>query len=197
MTCTSQKPKHRPRLSRDDAPTLVRRAQAGEEDALVELMRAYRPLVAATAHQYLDDRHDVEDAIQEVWVALVHDIHRIQSPDRIIGWLRRVSINAALRTRKRTAVLCLQSDPDITMAAESTDETGIANVTRERESRSVREALGRLRPCDRELLELIMETDQPNYRSISSRAGRPVGSIGPTRQRALARLRRDPALAAL
>jgi RNA polymerase sigma factor (sigma-70 family) len=182
--------------ARDDAPTLVRRAQSGDDDALVELIHAYRPFVAATAHQYLVDSHDVDDAIQEVWIALVNDIDRIQSPDRVIGWLRRVTINAALRTRKRAAGRGLDSALG-GIASESAEETGLANIMRDETRRSVENALGRLRGSDRELLTMIAATDHPDYRSISEKTGRPVGSIGPTRQRALARLRSDPELAAL
>ena len=49
----------------------------------------------------------------------------------------------------------------------------------------------------RELLLLLL-TDPPlSYGAISSKLGIPVGAIGPTRARALERLRHTPALAAL
>jgi RNA polymerase sigma factor (sigma-70 family) len=180
----------------DDAPTLVRRAQAGDADALTELMRAYRPLVAGTARRLLGNSADVEDAVQEVWIALLHDIDRIETPECIIAWLRRVTVRTAIRTRKRSDRASYQRDPQPLMAGESTEDAGITNVMREQKRVSVHAALGRLRPAERDVLELLMATDEPDYRSISIAASRPVGSIGPTRQRALARLRRDPALAA-
>ena len=42
---------------------------------------------------------------------------------------------------------------------------------------------------------LLSADDRPDYRTVSRMVDRPVGSIGPTRQRALERLRRQPALA--
>jgi DNA-directed RNA polymerase specialized sigma24 family protein len=52
-----------------------------------------------------------------------------------------------------------------------------------------------LRPEDRRLVLLLSEHDRPDYRTISRLVDRPVGSIGPTRQRALERMRRQPELA--
>jgi hypothetical protein len=43
-----------------------------------------------------------------------------------------------------------------------------------------------------ELFALLMASDSPDYARISQTTGRPMGSIGPTRQRLLERLRRDP-----
>ena len=46
------------------------------------------------------------------------------------------------------------------------------------------------------LIELLKEENR-SYLDLSRRLGLPVGSIGPTRQRAIARLRQDPRLAGL
>jgi DNA-directed RNA polymerase specialized sigma24 family protein len=46
------------------------------------------------------------------------------------------------------------------------------------------------------LTELLKEESR-SYLDLSRRLGLPMGSIGPTRQRAIARLRQDPRLAEL
>jgi DNA-directed RNA polymerase specialized sigma24 family protein len=46
------------------------------------------------------------------------------------------------------------------------------------------------------LVELLRQEDQ-SYLDLSRRLGLPVGSIGPTRQRAFSRLRLDPRIADL
>jgi DNA-directed RNA polymerase specialized sigma24 family protein len=51
-------------------------------------------------------------------------------------------------------------------------------------------------PCQR-LIALLAEDPPLPYAQISARLGIPVGSIGPTRRRCLAKLRRHPAIAAL
>jgi DNA-directed RNA polymerase specialized sigma24 family protein len=54
--------------------------------------------------------------------------------------------------------------------------------------------LAELPSRQRELLLLLMNDPQPSYDEIRRRTGIPVGSIGPTRARALERLRRTPAV---
>ena len=59
------------------------------------------------------------------------------------------------------------------------------------------EALAGLPPPCQRLIALLAEDPPLPYAQISARLGIPVGSIGPTRRRCLAKLRRHPAIAAL
>jgi DNA-directed RNA polymerase specialized sigma24 family protein len=52
----------------------------------------------------------------------------------------------------------------------------------------VREALTRLPDRQRELLVLLSNPDTSSYKAVGERLDMPIGSIGPTRQRALNRL---------
>ena len=62
---------------------------------------------------------------------------------------------------------------------------------------ALREAFGDL-PADWQRLIALLAADPPlPYAEINARLGIPVGSIGPTRSRCLAKLRRHPAIAAL
>lgn len=58
----------------------------------------------------------------------------------------------------------------------------------------VRAALGRLDTEDRRVLLLLTGDSTHSYRDVSVQVRRPVGSLGPTRQRLLRRLRVDPAV---
>ena len=49
----------------------------------------------------------------------------------------------------------------------------------------------------RQLMSLLLASPSPSYADVSEAVGMPVGSIGPTRQRAMERLRRDPSVLAL
>ena len=55
---------------------------------------------------------------------------------------------------------------------------------------TVRRAFAKLRPSDQRLLDLLFAADDRSYVEIAALAGCPVGSIGPTRARALQRLSR-------
>jgi DNA-directed RNA polymerase specialized sigma24 family protein len=58
------------------------------------------------------------------------------------------------------------------------------------DSAAVREALDSLDADDQLLLRLVVLEPSLSYQEISEITGRPVGSLGPTRARALTRLRR-------
>ena len=62
---------------------------------------------------------------------------------------------------------------------------------------ALREALADLPPPCQQLIVLLTEDPPLPYAQIGARLGIPVGSIGPTRRRCLAKLRRHPAIAAL
>jgi DNA-directed RNA polymerase specialized sigma24 family protein len=77
------------------------------------------------------------------------------------------------------------------------EEEVVGALGRADDRRSLSEALGRLREQDRVLVGLLSASERPDYRAISAAMDRPVGSLGPTRQRLLRRLRRDPAIVQL
>ena len=52
-------------------------------------------------------------------------------------------------------------------------------------------SFGRLRQSDQALLRLLMADPRPAYEEIAAALDMPIGSIGPTRQRALERLRQE------
>ena len=54
-----------------------------------------------------------------------------------------------------------------------------------------------LPPGCQQLIALLIEDPPVSYADISAKLGIPVGSIGPSRARCLAKLRRHPAIAAL
>jgi RNA polymerase sigma factor (sigma-70 family) len=62
---------------------------------------------------------------------------------------------------------------------------------------ALREALAGLPPACQQLITLLAQDPPLPYAQISARLGIPAGSIGPTRRRCLAKLRRHPAIAAL
>ena len=67
------------------------------------------------------------------------------------------------------------------------EETELAAERRD----AVRHALASLPARQRTLLHLLHSDAAPSYDEIGSALGMPVGSIGPTRGRALERLRRE------
>jgi DNA-directed RNA polymerase specialized sigma24 family protein len=76
-----------------------------------------------------------------------------------------------------------------TLEDESPDVPGEELLVAERD-RGLWQAFKRLRPSDQALLDMLLVADpRPSYEEVSAALDLPIGSIGPTRARALERLR--------
>jgi RNA polymerase sigma factor (sigma-70 family) len=195
MTATSSTPRT-DRFERPPKAELVRlveAAAAGDRVAFTRLVDLYRPLVTLVACRYVSRRADTDDIVQEVWIKLWEHIGAIERPEALPGWLRRVTTNVAFRFHSRNGRL-VASDVAELPATDVTEDLGLRRSVLGEVQGAVGQALGRLKPSDRQLVELLMVDDRPDYRAVSRQIDRPVGSIGPTRQRIFERLRRDPAI---
>ena len=124
---------------------------------------------------------------------MLEHIDRIQYPDRVGSWLAATARNECLRNlAARKRVVLGHDDAELDTAAGAAvvyapevDERLLAD---ERDQ-VVRDALSRLPGRWQRLLEMLMADPPVPYTEISDQLGLPVGSIGPTRGRCLARLR--------
>ena len=80
---------------------LVERARAGDLDAFAELVRLYEHRVASVLHRLLDDRRDVEEATQDVFVQAWRNLRRFRGDAQLFTWLYRIAVNEALMRRRR------------------------------------------------------------------------------------------------
>jgi RNA polymerase sigma factor (sigma-70 family) len=183
-----------PASSRTELVFLFKLARDGDAAALPLLLRELRPLVVRAVRRYLSRSSDVDDVVQDTWLTLITSWDNVHTPECVTGWVWRVATNLAIRHGRAQSATGLPDDtPDI-----SADSTEVADgLLREERRHCVRRAISRLGPSDRQLLEVLSEDDRPNYQRASEVLDRPVGSIGPSRMRALARLSRDPEILAL
>ena len=80
---------------------LVERAAAGDLDAFAELVCAYERRVASVLYRLLDDRRDVEEATQDVFVQAWRNLDRFRGQSQLFTWLYRIAVNEALMRRRR------------------------------------------------------------------------------------------------
>lgn len=183
----------------DPLATLVHAAREGEQLAWDAIVDRFLPLVGAIIRRHRLSEADGDDVSQTVWLRLVEHLGALREPDALPGWIRTTTRNECLRVlaaRGRTQVVDPQeggSFPDASDAVAAVDEELLAAERRQ----ALREALAEL-PDGRRALLLLLLTDPPlAYEEISARLGIPIGSIGPTRARALEQLRRTRALRGL
>lgn len=76
----------------DDAPLrVVRRAIEGDADALEALWRDHRAWVASVVLASLPREAELDDALQEVALAMVRSIATLQEPEAFSAWLRELA----------------------------------------------------------------------------------------------------------
>jgi RNA polymerase sigma factor (sigma-70 family) len=174
-----------------DLRRLVAAARRGDERAWQELVSGLTPMLRRIARGFRLQPHDVDDVVQLTWLQAYRYLGSVRDPQAVPAWLATTTRRNALRRRQSATVEVLTDKPvadDVAGGGAVWDA-----VVREHHAAAVREALGRLSPRQRQLLEALLGEDA-GYVATAAGLGIPIGSIGPTRARCLARLRKDPDL---
>jgi RNA polymerase sigma factor (sigma-70 family) len=180
---------HQPQPRQDDLSSLARDAAAGDAHAWADLVRRLDGVLHTVARRYRLSAADVEDVVQTTWLRALAHVDRLKDPGAIAAWLIVTARREAMRTLQRTTRELLTDD---VRAVEDLDPACPETFAIERErSAAVHGAVERLPSRQRRLLSSMLTCPAPSYEQISTRLDMPVGSIGPTRDRALARLRED------
>ena len=181
-----------------DLPALVKASVDHDEQAWDELVRRFAGLVAFVIRHYRLSVTDTQDVSQLVWLRLVEHLGQIREPAALPGWLStttRHECERHLRVNGRSVA----TDPLTLLSAEQDGGPEVDELLLAAERRQVLlDGLGKLPAHHRKLL-LMLTADPPYaYADISRILGIPIGSIGPTRSRALDKLREtDPVRAYL
>jgi len=176
-------------LESTDVARLVRRAAEGDLNAWERLVDQYARLIWSITGEFKLVESDAADVAQTTWLRLLEHIDRIEYPARVGSWLAATARHECLRSlAARKRVVLSQDEIELTAVAvhePPVDERLLADERAE----TVRDALSRLPSKWQRLLEMLMADPPMAYADISDELGLPVGSIGPTRGRCLARLR--------
>jgi RNA polymerase sigma factor (sigma-70 family) len=186
---------------RDDPSVvaLVTRAAGSDEGAWHELVERYAPLVWSICARYQLSSADVEDVGQTVWLGLLEQLGKLREPAALPGWLATTTQRECVRVLKaHRKYEVFGTDPDDSGLPL---EAGRAMIEEEillaERNACFRAALAELPEDGRRLITLLISDPPLSYAEISDILGIPPGSIGPTRQRCLDRLRRSPYLRGL
>ena len=186
---------------RDDPAVvdLVTRAGAGDVGAWNEIVERYIPLVWKICVRYQLSAADIEDVGGTVWLGLFEQLGKLREPAALPGWLATTTQRECLRVLKQSRRYELfGGDPgDGVLAAEAGKAMIEEEILLAERNAKLRAALAELAEDDRRLLTLLLSDPPLPYARISEILGMPQGSIGPTRARCLARLRRSPYLRGL
>ena len=189
-----------------DDPSLVARCRGGDASAWEVLVRRYQRLVYAIARRAGLDEQAAADVFQTVFLRLLQHLPNIAEPARLQAWIVTTAKREAWLQRERgqRMVSMTVDDADAAHAAHAAhpadtgawaiaDEAPGPEETVEHWQRlaQVRLALERLDERCRRLLQVLFADEGIGYDDVARRLDMPVGSIGPTRARCLAKLRRS------
>jgi len=80
---------------------LVRRAQRGDDEAFLALVRRHQAAALRLAGRFLPQREDAEDVVQEAIVAAYRQLPRFRGEATFATWLGRIAVHLALRVNRR------------------------------------------------------------------------------------------------
>jgi RNA polymerase sigma factor (sigma-70 family) len=166
---------------------LVRRACERRPGAWSELVSRYEGLVRAVVASYRLQEADFADAVQNTWLRALERLGTVRDAESLGGWLTTVARREclALLARSRRETPGEVADDRAALEDAGPEAVVLAEEARRAVARAVTELPGKRR----ELLQVLFSTAEPNYAEVSRLVGLPIGSIGPTRQRALRSLR--------
>lgn len=164
---------------------LLRAALDGDADAWSEIVEEYTRLLWWIARSHRLDDATAADVVQTVWLQLIRFGDRIQDPARLPAWLATTARREAQRRTSSRDVPSEWVGNDVDRHAPTPDE----RVVDEETIGIVLAAFERLSPEDQRLLRLVCDVPPRSYQEIAALLGTSHGNIGPTRQRALNRLR--------
>jgi RNA polymerase sigma factor (sigma-70 family) len=176
---------------------LVELARTGDGAAWSEIVRRFDDSIRRVVRAHGVDAPTARDLVQQTWLTAVAQLGAVRSADSLGGWLRTIARRECRRTvARRRRELAQQWKYHFVADSENQElELSSDHPTPEDEAlRAERRALLRvawlnLPERDRTLLSLLMDEPRRPYVEISRDTGLPIGSIGPTRARSLARLR--------
>ena len=184
----------------DDLPDaeLIAQCRAGRQAAWSTLVRRFQRLVYTVPRRAGLSDEQAADVFQFSFSQLFEHLDRIDDASRVRAWLvttaRRESLRLIAESRRVVDLAPVadgQEDGDDPLERIADPSPLPESLLAElQEQDRVRAALERLEPRHRQLLELLFLQDEPPpYAEIAARLGIAEGSIGPTRARAIDKLR--------
>ena len=144
------------------------------------------------------DAATVDVAVQQTWLSAVTHLAALREPAALSGWLRsilhRECLKAANRAKREIPVVEQHLGEPVSAAhvtlRGAPPQAPEDQAIRRAQIAALREAVReRLSAREQQLMTLLSDAQEHSYTDIARALDVPIGSIGPTRARCLAKLR--------
>lgn len=108
-------------LSVKDEQQLVERLLAGDEDAFVDLIRAYHTHMCKVAYIFISDTARAEEVVQETWLVVIDNLDSFERRSSLKTWIWGILVNKAkTQAKKEARQVALEPEAiDTTMRADA------------------------------------------------------------------------------
>ena len=170
------------------AGDVFERYRRGEAAAMGELVSMLTPILWHTVRAQRLDRESTEDVLQTTWLALVAHADSITDARAVLQWMLVAAKREAwrvLRNQNRQTPAEIEEDAIATPEHQLPENLALLGA----DQQVLWTHFASLPERCRELLRVIAFSDRPDYAELARALRMPIGSIGPTRGRCLAKLR--------
>lgn len=174
---------------KDDAQ-LVRDAQAGDADALGQLIERYQDRLYSCMIQVVGSSHEALDVLQDTFIQVLGKIDTLRDPQHFFTWLYRIAFNRAM-TKQRNRKPTVSIDYDNSQIADELEDDQAAAADRlqvEELQRRVLEAVSKLEQPFRQVI-VLREMEDLDYETIAEILEISVGTVRSRLHRARNQLR--------
>jgi len=168
--------------------SLVSETRQGSEEALGQIVTELTPMLWQVARAAGLSAGDAEDVVQTVWMRLIAHLDDIHTSAALTGWLVITARREAWRVRAEGRKH-LPADTESFEALPAREPGSEEQVIIDEQRRTLWHTISQLPGRCQELLRIIAFVPRPDYAAVAAELGMPIGSIGPTRGRCLAKLR--------
>jgi len=172
-----------------DLPTaeLVAAACARVPGAWTEIVARYERLVYGVVGSFRLQEADAADAAASTWLHAMEGLSALREPERLGGWLRTIARRECLAVLRQTV---FEEPSDVAATGIVAVEPGPEAVVVACDvGRVIADVMADLPGRGQRLILALFYLPRAPYTSVAADADMPVGSIGPTRKRALGALR--------
>jgi RNA polymerase sigma factor (sigma-70 family) len=179
---------------RDDVAQLVRSAANGDQQAWDGLVRRFSGLLWSICRSYRLGAADAADVFQMTWLRLLENLASIEDPQRLSAWLAttcRRECLSLIRRNKRPQPMGDEALLEF-LSRQATPAADLPTMVSARNA-GLWQAFSQLSARCQQILRVLVVTAEdgpPRYDLVAASLGMPVGSLGPTRQRCLAHLKK-------
>ncbi len=176
-----------------DETVLIQAAQAGNKTAFRELYELNKQRVFGLAYQYVKNREDAEDILQDTFIKAFRMIHtyRVGADTNFAAWIFRVGINCSIDHLRRNKAR--RSEVGAEILESIPNPAAASDPAKEQARRELRDRIDRclcdLSPRQR-MIFLLKHDQQHTIREIADELHCTEGSVKTHLFRAVANLRR-------